>query len=185
MGKSEKIVPELIRAAAALEDELANLETLSRAVRKTRLDSEKNILRAAKELNEALKLPERLAEGLGALAQAMQQMQARQQAALEPLAAYATEIQQRRRRLEEHMLAFAALGKAAGEVSSLLQSDRERALIVDQARGDLAKIADDARTLFEAARSDDFPEVAREAEALKQRVAALRRHLDDPRTAPN
>lgn len=185
MGKSEKAVPELIRAAAALEDELANLEALTRAVRKTRLDSEKNILKAAKELNEALKLPERLAEGLGALAAAMQQMQLRQQAALEPLAAYATEIQQRRRRLEEHMQAFAALGKAAGEVSNLLQDERDRALVMDRARGELSKIAADAKTLFEAARSDDFPEVAREAEALKQRVGALRRHLDDPRKAPN
>jgi chromosome segregation ATPase len=185
MGKPEKFVPELMRAAAALEDELAKLETLSRTVRKTRLDSEKNILKAAKELNEALKLPERLAEGLGALAAAMQQMQSRQQTALEPLAAYASEIQQRRRRLEQHMQAFAALGRATGDVSALLQSDRERAVVMGEAKGELTKIAADAQALLEAARVDDFPEVAREAEALKQRVSALRRHLEDPRMAPN
>src|SRR5262249_30372261 len=99
MAKGEKDVPELVRAAEALEGELVRLETLSRSVRKIHLDSEKSISRAAKELNEALTLPDRLAAGLRGLAAAMERMQARQQAALEPLAARATDIQQRIQRL--------------------------------------------------------------------------------------
>jgi len=63
-------------AAAALEAELAHLESLARAARKIPLTSEKNITRAAKDLQELLALPERLAAGLQSLASAMASMQA-------------------------------------------------------------------------------------------------------------
>src|SRR6187402_299488 len=85
----------LVSAANALEAELLQLEAISRAARKIPLTSEKSIARATKELSEALTLPDRMAAGLQALASAMAGMQARQQGALEPLAAFATEIQQR------------------------------------------------------------------------------------------
>src|SRR5205814_2889543 len=68
-----------------------------------RLDTEKNISRAAKELNEALGLPERLTEGLRGLAAAMTEMQERQKAALEPLGECAANVESRTRRLGEHM----------------------------------------------------------------------------------
>jgi hypothetical protein len=110
----------------------------------------------------------------------MANMQERQQAALEPLASSALDIQKRMRRLQEHMQAFAALGKAAGDASALLQSENgDRAAGLEGAKAQLAKITEDARSLFEAARSDDFPEVAREADALRQRVSALRKRLDE------
>lgn len=178
MSKPDKRVAEIVRAAEELEDELGQLETLSRAVRKNRLDSEKSIVRAAKELSEALALPERLATGLRGLATAMREMETRQHAALEPLAAFAQEVQARMKKLEEHMRAFAALGKAAGEATALLQGAGERAELVESAKVQLSGIADGARALLEAARADDFPDVAREADALKQRVTALRRKLD-------
>src|SRR6478609_11537302 len=89
---SKELSP-LLQAATLLETELLRLESLSRGARKIPLTTEKNIVRAAKELEQALALPERLGGGLQALAHAMATLQARQQAALEPLAAFATEIQ--------------------------------------------------------------------------------------------
>jgi DNA repair exonuclease SbcCD ATPase subunit len=178
VSKPDKQRSEIVHAAEALEEELAKLETLSRAVRKIRLDSEKNISRAARELNEAVGLPERLSEKLQALASAMQGLQERQQAALEPLALRATEIQQRMQRLGELMAAFALLGKTAGEVTSTLQSaDARSPATLEQVASQLTSIVDGARVLFEQARVEDFPEVAREADALKQRIAALRGKL--------
>jgi len=178
MAKPGKHVPEIVQAAETLESELVQLETLARAAQKHRLDSEKNITRAAKELSEALGLPERLAAGLRALGVAMQQMEARQQAALEPLAAFANQIQTRMQKLAAHMQAFAALGQATAEATALLQAGGERTALLEGAKAQLNHIADDARALFEAARADDFPEVAREADALKQRVTALTRKLE-------
>src|SRR5882724_5657467 len=162
MPKGEKDTPELVRAAQALENEIVRLETLSRSVRKIRLDSEKNILRAAKELSEALTLPDRLAEGLRAFTRAMDQMQMRQQAALEPLGTSATEIQQRTQRLSEHMQAFAVLGKAAGEVTALLQPDNGSPHApLSEVEARLGAIVEGSRILHDAARADDFPDVAR------------------------
>jgi hypothetical protein len=78
------------------------------------------------------------------------------------------------------MEAFAVLGKAAGEATALLQSDNgDRLAAVESAKKELTKIAEGAESLFEAARSNDFPEVAREADALKQRISALRKRLPD------
>jgi len=167
----------LLRAASLLETELLQLESISRQARKIPLTTEKNIARAAKELEEALTLPERLAAGLSALAQAMATMQGRQQAALEPLAAFASEIRQRRERMLEHMRAFAALGTAAAELTARIQSGGERAATLADADEQLARIASDARALFELSHSEDFPELAKEADALKQRALALRRRL--------
>jgi len=168
----------LSRVAASLEAEVVELEAISRSTRKIPLTSEKSIARAAKELGQALTLPDRLAAGLQALAAAMATMQTRQQAALEPLAAFATEIQRRHARLQEHMQAFAALGAAAAEVTLRIQTgEGERAEVLADVDGRLAVIAEDARALFDAAHEEDFPEVAREADALKQRAAALRRRL--------
>ncbi|MEA2696752.1 MAG: hypothetical protein QOI66_1023 [Myxococcales bacterium] len=180
MSKSDKPVPEMVRAAEALEEEIVRLEAISRSSRKIRLNSDKNIARAAAELNEALTLPERLAERLRALATAMGNMQERQQAALEPLAAFAVEIQQRMQRLEEHMNSFAALGKAAGEVNVHLAGGQADRAAVALAESRLQELSDAARALFEAARDDDFPEVAREADVLKQRMVALRKRLVQP-----
>jgi DNA repair exonuclease SbcCD ATPase subunit len=178
MAKPHKPTSEVVRAAEALEDELEKLEALSRTVSKLRLDSEKNISKAARALNEAVTLPERLGERLRELATAMQELQRRQQAALEPLAMRATEIQQRMQRLGEHMQAFARLGEAAGQLTALLQSEqREDPSALEQVESQLAQIADGARALFEQARADDFPEVARQADSLKQRISALRGRL--------
>jgi hypothetical protein len=173
--------PEIVRAAEALETQLAELESRSRAARKIELDSEKNIQRAARELNEALAAPEGLANGLRDLALAMERMQARQQAALEPLSEFATRIQARLAQLEGHMQAFAELGQAASRLSALLKTGPAGgAALIRDANAQLSAIAEGARTLFDAARADGFPEVAREAEALKQRVTALRKRLDQP-----
>jgi hypothetical protein len=179
MAQSDKTVPELVRAAQALEDDIVRLESVQKSLRKIRLNSEKSITRAAKELNDAIVLPERLASGLQALAAAMANMQVRQQAALEPLAAFASDIQGRMQRLGEHMQAFALLGQAAGEVTALLQANEgDRSAIVAEVDAQLTKISEGARAVFDAARADDFPDVAREADALKQRVSALRRRLE-------
>ena len=178
MPKPEKIVPELVRAAEALEREITSLEAQSRATRKIPLNSERNITRAAKELAEAAQFQERLAAGLQALASAMAELQARQQAALEPLAAFANETQARMELLSEHMRAFGLLGAAAGEVTAMIQTGGDRAEVVTAVDAQLTAIENGARALLDAARGDDYPDVVREADSLRQRVAALRKKLD-------
>jgi chromosome segregation ATPase len=169
----------LVSAARSLEADLLHLESITRAARKIPLTTEKNITRAAKELEQALTLPHRMAAGLQALAAAMSTMQARQQAALEPLAAFASQIQVRHQRLSEHMEAYAALGRAAAEVTTRIQAaGGDPAAVWSEVDAQLARIAADAKSLFDSAHAEDFPELAREADALKQRASSLRRRFD-------
>ncbi len=107
----------------------------------------------------------------------MTSMQERQHAALEPLTAFAVEIKKRTQRLGEHMQSFDALGKAAGEVNGQLAASQGDSAVVARAEARLHEISEAARAVFEAARADDFPEIAREADVLKQRLAALRKRL--------
>ena len=177
MAKVSSPDPEIVRAARALEEELALLETISHAARKIRLTSEKNIKRAAAELAETLALPDRLAQRLTDISGALTRMQERQQAALEPLAAFAVEVQARMQRFTKHMETFAALGGAASEINAELAAGPEDRAALARAQLKLQEISDGARALFEDARADDFPEIAREADVLKQRMAALRQRL--------
>jgi chromosome segregation ATPase len=180
MTRTAKPTAEIVRAAEALDEELVRLETTSRSVRRIRLDTDKALARAAAELKETLALPERLAERLQALGQAMVRLQERQQEALAPLAKFAVELQERMKAYEGHMQRFAVLGQAAGELNATLAGGPAdmAALVSVDAR--LQEIADAARTLFESARDDAFPEIAREADVLKQRMSALRKRLPRP-----
>lgn len=180
MTRTAKPIAEIVRAAEALEAELVRLETTSRSVRRSRLDTEKALARAAAELNETLALPEGLTLRLRELGEAMARLQERQQEALAPLATFAVQLQERMKAYEGHMQRFAVLGQAAGELNATLASgpgDRPALASVD-AR--LQEIVEAARTLFEGARDDEFPDIAREADVLKQRMSALRKRLPRP-----
>ena len=168
---------ELVVAAEALEEETVRIEGMSRSLRKIPLNADKSLARATEQLNETLALPERMGHKLQALAGAMTRLQERQQAALEPLAAFAVELQTRTRLLGEHMQTFAALGQSAGAVSAELAASAGDRAAIAHAEAELQALADRARSLFEAARSDDFPEISRQADVLKQRVAGLRKRL--------
>jgi len=177
MGKDKKPRSDLLIAAESLEDELDRAEVMSRSVRRIRLDSEQNLARAAEALRQLLALPERLGECLKVLSVAMANLQARQQAALEPLATFAQHLQARQDLLTKHMHAFAELGRAGGELGATLADAQDRDVALAEAGSRLQDIADRARALAEAARADDFPEVAEQADVLKQRITAARKRL--------
>lgn len=179
MPKEDEDPSGLVRAGQALEEELQKLEALSRSVQKIRLHNEKSISLAARELNEALRQPERLTESLGLLAAAMARMQERQQAALEPLAPRALEIRERAEKLGGYMQRLAALGAGAGEAARMLEAadESERSAALGEVEARLTAITDGARSLAEAARSDDLPDVARDVDAFKQSIGALRSRL--------
>ncbi|HEX2878538.1 MAG TPA: hypothetical protein VHO25_03265 [Polyangiaceae bacterium] len=178
MAKGDKLpAAEIVAAAQALEDELLQLEAISRSAQKIQLNSEKTLARATTELQALLALPDRLQERLHAVVTALNQMQTRQQAALDPLTEIAAQIQERSQLLQAHMESYAALGKATAEANALLEANSGQSGALIDVEKKLEEISEGARALFEAARTDDFPEVAREADVLKQRMAALRKRL--------
>lgn len=194
MAKSADPADELVRCAEVVERELRRLEELSRSARNIQLSSEKNIAKAARGLQQALEQQEKLAHELRALGQAMLGMQTRQEAAMLPLQARALELQSRMERHSEHLARFGALGSKAREVLDVLvevSSSRsaasgapgatlpfDAALLFD-ADEKVAKLVDEVRSMTEAAQADEFPDIAREAHSLQQRLQSARERLSE------
>lgn len=188
MAKSADQGSELTRCAEVVERELRRLEELSRSARNIILSSEKNLARAARGLQQALEQQERLAGELRALGEAMLGMQKRQEGAMLPLQARALELQARMTQHTEHMQRFGALGSKAKEVLDVLieissasadaPAARGAALLLD-ADERVRNLVEEIRAMTEAAKADEFPEIAREAHALQQRLQAARDRLSE------
>jgi len=188
MAKSPDQTSELLRCAEVVERELRRLEEFSRSARNVRLSSEKNLARAARGLQQALEQQERLAQELRALGQAMGGMQARQEAAMTPLHARALELQSRMTRHGEHMQRFAALGSKAKEVVAALVETSAAGVDAHGAAGAsllldadqrIRDLVEEVHAMSEAAKADDFPEIAKEAHSLEQRLRAARDRLSE------
>lgn len=164
---------------------MSRLESLSRATRRAKLNTEKNIARAARDLQEAMAQQERLARQLQRFGEAMLQMQSRQESAVATLAEQALEVQRRLASLTEHMDRFRALGAKASEVAQALRdlpaessshsngaAPRE-ALSATDIDARFRQLRDEASALLESARAEDFPDLASETDALQQRLRAL------------
>jgi hypothetical protein len=188
MGKSADQASELIRCAEVVERELRRLEELSRSARNIKLSSEKNIARAARGLQQTMAQQEHLGQQLRALGQAMLGMQTRQEAAMLPLQARAVELQARMARHSEHLQRFGALGSKAKDVLEAVveissagadaQGTESAARLID-ADDRFRDLVDEVRLMTDAATADEFPEIAREAHSLGQRLQAARTRLSE------
>lgn len=195
MAKSAEHTSDFLRCAEAVEREVRRLEELSRAACRIKLGTEKSIGRAARELQQALEQQERLAVELRRFAEAMVEMQTRQQAALEPLSSRALEIQSRMTRLMEHMQRFGALGTEASETANALRevtapsegavempgaspATRQAAALIGVDER-FRTLLDEARSLADSAEQEEFPDIAREADALRQRLQSMRGRLSE------
>jgi hypothetical protein len=187
-------VAEIVQAAQLIEQELQRLEGLSRSVQNARLDSDKNIARAGRILQEAAQQQEQLGAGLRKLGESMGRMQQRQQAAIEAIAARAQDVQRQATLLTEHMERFAALGVKAAEATRLLQAlpsteaaggaERDAAngaataTMVDvEAR--LQVLSDEAKALSRSAHAAELTDVSKDAESLRQRIDSARGRLSE------
>ncbi len=175
-----KETSELVVAAQKIEAEQQRLEDLAYGLEKTKLQSEKHIGRAARELQDALAQQEQLAVSLRELGAAMAKMQERQLAAVTALSARAQEIQARRLRLAELMTEYATLGQKAAELLQTISDTLDAAdkgAAVNAALEKLAPIIEESTRLSKAAREEDFVDVAHEADVLKQKFQNIKNQL--------
>jgi hypothetical protein len=199
MAKSGGPVSEFLRAAEKVETEMSRLEALSRAACRAKLNTEKSITRAARDLQEAMGQQERLARELRVFGEGMTQMQLRQQSAMNALGEQALELQQRVASLSEHMQRFQALGVQANEVARALRDLAPGGASSSNGAGSseghavtpldidvrFRALLDETKGLAESARAADFPEVARESDALSQRLLAVGSRLAELLKAEN
>jgi DNA repair exonuclease SbcCD ATPase subunit len=173
-------------AAEALEAELRRFEDLAEALGRERLDSEKNLRRAAQALLALQEADARLAGRLAALVAAIGAARERQELNARAVQGHAEVIRQRSEVLSGLMERWEALGRAAGEVTRLAQhaatpggdsNGDERRDALAEIADRLTGLAESAQALTDAARAAEFADLARQADGLRLQVLAARNKL--------
>jgi myosin heavy subunit len=181
---------ELARAAAAFDAELRRYDELVAQASKIRLDSEKNLERAAKVINDAGAVQQRIVESVQVLSAAIQAASQRQIRTAEIMSERADEVRRRTEVFAGLMQKFAVLGEAAKTVNDLLvlvsekkrelkpgETHPELAAQLAEVNGQLGQLVEGAQALAKEARAEDMTDVEHQSDVLRQQVTAARNKL--------
>jgi methyl-accepting chemotaxis protein len=173
----------LVQAAGALEEQLRQLEALAAEAQRLPLTSRKNVEKTTAKLQELGGFEERLGTRLRAVVEAVAALGEHQRAVLEALAARADELQRRRADLGTLLEEYQALGAraqelsaAAKEVAALPEASGARAALAD-VRVRVEELVGAAERVTRNADEQQFDDVSREADSLRQTLLAIRNRL--------
>ncbi|MBM7117466.1 hypothetical protein [Archangium primigenium] len=182
---------ELVKAAAAIEEELRTFESLAQEVRTGPMSAQKHLEKMGKLLTSVADCDERLVAHMRALLGVLNGWRDRQQALAQEVNVRAQALQERTRVYQTLMERFAALGQEAGGLSANMQElasrtqggapvkSEELILSLQAVNEKMAQVAEGARVLAADAQAQDFADIARDAESLRQQLlsALNRAHL--------
>lgn len=163
----------LVLAAQALEDELRQCEKAVEEAARLRLNSEKNIGRAAQALTTAAETRDRIGGKVDALLGAINAARGRMEELVGRMGTRAAEIQARMARLEAHRAVTVEIGASFRELTEFARQTRDAAKIIERIVPVEARVAQ----AFEDARADDLDDVARDIAAMRDMLAAMRKKL--------
>ena len=182
---TEKYDNQLSQAAKALEEELTRFEDLLVELGRP-VNSDKALQRARQGLESCSRTEAKLAERLHAFADAMQKLQARQQKCMEVVRTNADHIQARHQERSALLERVAGLGSRAREVSEPLSGLSEEAwesgssdllASVREVSDRLEVVIGEAEDVASSAERADWTDIARDAQALKQQLQAVRNRV--------
>lgn len=184
MASSKKTEGTLVKAATALENELARYEENVADARRLEISSEKGLQKSKAVLEACAATEQRMREHLQAFAAAMQEMQKRQQTCVEETVATAKRIEERIHDRAALLERFGQLGARAREVDEPVKAVMQRkaegakesellgALTEVIERTD--SVLEDADAVAKDAQGRGWDDIAREAIALKQQLQSAR-----------
>lgn len=186
MSKSSLQSP-LVAAAAAVDAELREYDELAREVKQVPLDGEKALARAARLLSESTQRQPRIQEKLKILVGEIEGARLRQQASLEMFVETSRALEARANEFDALMRRFAAVGESAqalhrltSDISDKKNSGAPEADLLEglrQIEEHMSKVVADAADLAREAERDGWPEMARQADSIRQQVGAARKKL--------
>jgi hypothetical protein len=186
MSKSSPPSP-LVAAAAAVDAELREYDELARQVKHVALDGEKSLARAARLLSESTQLQPRIQEKLKVLVGEIEGARLRQQASLDMFIETSRALEARANEFDALMRRFAAVGESAqtihrltNDVSTKKNSGVPETDLLEglrQIEEHMGKVIADAGDLAREAERDGWPEMARQADSIRQQVGAARNKL--------
>jgi hypothetical protein len=182
-----KETPSLVAAAAALDEELRAFSDLASEAKRETLDTDRSMTRATRALSESAQRQSHIEEKLKSLVAEIEGARLRQQDSIDTLVQTARNVEQRAKSRDEFHRRFAELGSAAGEVNALaleLASRRtegaaevevlERLATIEQR---MDEIVAGAQSIAEAASTERWPEIERQAAGVRQQMQAAKNKL--------
>ncbi len=168
----------LVEAATELDAELTRFEESTVAFQKLGLDSQKNLDRATKMLNDLAAAEETLGQKVQLLVTAINGVRDRQLAQVEAVKAKSVQIQERSAVFAGLLDQFQQLGKGAGALNEKLKPSAQPGAnpIVD-VQAEMTNLATRAEALATIAKDQDFDDLARQADGLRQQILAARNKL--------
>ncbi len=176
---------ELVASAMAIEEELRKFETLAEEVRTGPLRSQKNLEKMGKLLNSVADCDERMVAHMRSLLGVLNQWRDRQQTLAAEVNSRALELQERTKVYQSLMERFAELGQEAAALSGHMQGiasqtqqgqmKAEEIISSLQLMNDrMTQVAERAESLASDAAAQDFADVSRDADSLRQQLLSAR-----------
>jgi hypothetical protein len=176
----------LTQAADALASELQSFADLSTSLAKEPLSSQKSLERAARLLGEAIQVEDRLGSSARQLVEVIAEARTRQEGLAETLRTRALELQARTAAYQGLLGRYEFLGQIAAQVNQAVLRAASSAKSGDLAEMKAAlpgllesveKAIGAARELVEAAQQEQFDDVGRNADSLRQQLLAARNKM--------
>jgi len=163
-----------VLAAQELEDELRRCEEAAAEAARIRLNSEKHITRAARELQKAAEHRDGMGAKVNALLAAINAARGRAEEAAARMEARAGEIRARVERLKTFQALAGEIASAVRDVTASAKQAQGPREILDR----LGPVEERIARAQQEARSDDFEDVVHDIAALREMVASMRRKLE-------
>jgi len=181
----------LIASADAFDETLKRFAALADGLRKGKLDSQRNLERAAESLKEVAACEEELQAHAQALMAALGGARDAQQSQAETVRLRALEIQARSEELARLMRGFEAIGKDAAALNATAQQlaarkrtpdemvkDGEFLAGLDELQERMTAVLTAGETLAADARATDFDDLAAKVDSLRQQILAARNKIN-------
>jgi chromosome segregation ATPase len=169
-------------AAEALDRELERYDALAAELRREPATSEKSLRRSARILEGLSEAEGLLGQCLGRLVAAIDARRRQQEATVADVQRLALAVQERGGRFAELMARWDALARRAADANAELQRGGETGtaegqVALEHTAAALATLADEARAIGDAARTDGFADVARNADGLHAQLVSAHRKV--------
>jgi hypothetical protein len=182
MSKSQE--SPLLAAARALAEDVGRFESLSQELGRLPINSDKTLQRARQHLQTCSEHEAQLAQSLRGFAEAMQALQESQRRCMDLTAQAAARMQKRHEQRVALEQRLTELGKSARDVSQPVAALFETAGESPDLMAPLAEVErrldgviQNASSLCDAARDEEWHDLERDTQSLREQLQALRNRV--------
>lgn len=177
----------LAEVADAMQQELKKFEQIADQLQKAPVNSQKALERCAKLLTDVAASDERLGGMVKELVAVISKVRERQHAQADAIHKRALYIQDRTEMFQKLMERYGELGKAAADLNQMAQGIQAEAKNANNAENNgsfvqglqqlqdsMTKLAEGAEILANISREQDFQDIARQSDSLRQQLLSTK-----------